>query len=215
VDALRFLVANAFTTPMWMVQPELLRRMEPAGVMSRIRTAQTSVFNSLLQPARLDRMVEQAAVDGPVAYAPVQMLADLRRGVWSELATPGRVVDAFRRNTQRAYLDTMDNRLNAVGTSATEVKALVKGELRALDAQLRAAMAGATDRATLLHLQDSRDYIARILDPQVPRPTAPAAAGPARGAGPASRALHAPAFDFENDPFQQPPTTCWPDLTVP
>jgi hypothetical protein len=214
VDALRFLVANAFTTPTWLVRPDLLRRMETAGVMARIRSAQTAVLNSLLQPARLDRMVEQAAVDGLAAYAPVLMLADLRRGVWSELATAGRVIDPFRRNTQRAYLDTMDNRLNGAGTTATEVKALVKGELRALDTQVRAAISTATDRATRLHLEDTRDYIARILDPQVPRPAAPGPALPGRGAGPG--ALTAPrqeGYDFENDPFQQPPTVCWPDFS--
>jgi hypothetical protein len=216
VDAVRFLVANAFTTPAWIVQPDLLRRMEPAGVMARLRTAQTAVLNSLLQPTRLDRMVEQTAVDGMAAYAPVTMLADLRRGLWSELATPGRAIDAFRRNTQRAYLDTLDNRLNGAGASASEIKALVKGELRALDAQLRATVPAATDRATRLHLEDSRDYIARILDPQVPRPALGAAALPGRGAGAGSGAgFHGGTFDFENDPFQQEPTTCWPDLTLP
>jgi hypothetical protein len=216
VEAVKFLVGNAFTTPTWLAQPALLRRMEPNGVMARIRSAQTSVFNSLLQAGRIERMVEQVAVDGPSAYAPVQMLADVRRGVWSELATPGRVIDPYRRNTQRAYLDTMDNRLNASGPSASELKALVKGELRALDAQLRAALPAATDRATQLHLQDARDYIARILDPQVPRPAPAAGLGPARGAGPAgARALTAaPAFDFDNDPFLQPPTSCWPDFAV-
>jgi hypothetical protein len=215
VDAVRFLLANAFATPAWLIEPELLRRMEPSGAMTRIRTAQTSVLNSLLQAARLDRMVEQAALDGSVAYPPIQMLAEVRRGIWSELGTPGRLIDAFRRNTQRAYLDTLDNRLNGAGTAASEVKAMVKGELRALDAQLRAAIPTTTDRATRLHLEDSRDYIARILDPQVPRA---AAAGPAvagRAAGPGTHAgWRQAAFDFENDPFQAEPTMCWPDLTL-
>ena len=214
MDAVRFLLANAFATPTWLVQPELLRRMEPSGVMVRVRTAQTAVLNSLLQPARLERMVEQAALDGLTAYAPVTMLADVRRGVWSELSTPGRAIDAFRRNTQRAYLDTLDNRLNGAGTTATEVKALVKGELRALDAELRTALPGSTDRATRLHLEDSRDYIARILDPRVPRPAPGGALVPARGAGAGGRAaIQSGAFDFDNDPFQQEPTICWPDLT--
>jgi hypothetical protein len=137
----------------------------------------------------------------------------VRRGVWSEISSPGKPIDAFRRNTQRAYLDTMDNRLNAGAPAASEVKALVKGELRALDAQIRAAIPGATDRPTRLHLEDSRDYIARILDPQVPRPAAPVVAGPAgrgAGAGPIGQ-----AYDFENDPFLRPPVGCWQDLVMP
>jgi hypothetical protein len=155
-------------------------------------------------------MFEQAAIDGATAYSPVQMMADARRGIWSELATPGAVIDAFRRNTQRAYLDTMDNRLNGGAAAASEVKAIVKGELRALDVQLRGALASTTDRATRLHIEDSRDYIARFLDPQVPRP-APAAG---RGGGPANGIRSDATFDFENDPFQQPPSLCWPDFAV-
>ncbi|MEQ1758300.1 MAG: zinc-dependent metalloprotease [Vicinamibacterales bacterium] len=211
-EALQYLMANAFRTPALLVRPELLRRMEPSGVMTRVRNAQTAVMNSLFQTARLDRMVEQAALDGVVAWSPTQMMADARRGLWSELATPGLAVDAFRRNTQRAYLDTMDNRLNAGAAAASEVKAMVKGELRALDAQLRVAIPAATDRATRLHFEDARDYIARILDPQVPRP-APAAG---RGGGPANgvRVLSTSTFDFDNDPFQQSPIGCWPELTL-
>jgi len=206
LEAVRFLVANAFTTPRLLVKPELLRRMEPTGVITRVRMAQTSVLNSLLQSNRIDRMIEQAAIDDTAAYTPVQMLADVRRGIWVELSTPGRTIDAFRRNTQRAYLDTLDNRLNAGPASASEVKALVKGELRALDAQIRAAIPGATDRTSRLHLEDSRDYIARILDPQVPRPapTAPGPPGRGIGAGPVGG-----QYDFDNDPFLAPPQGCW------
>jgi hypothetical protein len=210
VEAMQFLLANAFKTPAILVKPELLRRIEPNGVMARVRNAQTAVMNSLFQVARLDRMFEQSALDGVSAYSPVQMMGDARRGIWSELARPGSPIDAFRRNTQRAYLDTMDNRLNGGAAAASEVKAIVKGELRALDGQLRAAIQMATDRATRLHLEDSRDYIARILDPEVPRP-APAAG---RGGGPANGARPEGGFDFENDPFQQPPTSCWPQLSV-
>jgi len=207
IEALQFLLANAFRTPTLLVKPELLRRMEPAGVMARVRTAQTAVMNSLFQVARLERMFEQSALDGSVAYSPVQMMADARRGIWSEVTTPGAAIDPFRRNTQRAWLDTMDNRLNGGGAAASEVKAVVKGELRALDAQLRAAVPAATDRATRLHLEDSRDYIARILDPQVPRPAAPAG----RGGGAANGVSGDGTFDFENDLFLAAPTTCWPE----
>jgi hypothetical protein len=212
VEAVQYLLANAFRTPAMLVKPELLRRMEANGVMARVRAAQTAVMNSLFQNARIDRMVEQAAIDGATAYSPVQMMGDARRGIWSELGMSGTAIDAFRRNTQRAYLDTMDNRLNGGAAAASEVKAIVKGELRALDAQIRTALPATTDRATRLHLEDSRDYVARILDPQVPRP-APAV-GRGGGAAPNGALLTGVSFDFDNDPFQQASTLCWPDFVV-
>src|SRR6202035_3235605 len=36
-EAVKFLVENAFATPAWMIDPEILRRIEPTGVLTRIR----------------------------------------------------------------------------------------------------------------------------------------------------------------------------------
>ncbi len=81
--------------------------------------------------------------------------------MWAELAKPGTSISIYRRNLQRAYLEQMDARLNGAGSSA-EVRALVRGELRALDHQLQSAQAGATDELTRRHLADCRDEIKAI-----------------------------------------------------
>jgi len=61
------------------------------------------------------------------------------------------------------------------------VRALLKGELRALDAQLERAIPAASDEVTKRHLQDSRDQIATILDPRAMRTRDAAAAAAGRG----------------------------------
>jgi hypothetical protein len=217
-EAVKFLLDNAFQTPQFMIKPDILRLMSPTGAIARVRTAQNSVMNSLLQTARLDRLIEQSAVDGPAAYAPVQFLADVRAGVWSELRTPASVIDPYRRNTQRVYLDTIDNRLNSGAEPSAEVRSLLKGELRSLRGQLVASIASTTDRATRLHLEDSRDSIDEILDPRAMRTRGGAVAGGggARGFTDSVRVLDSSArFDYENDPFLQRPTTiCWPDYVI-
>jgi hypothetical protein len=183
VEALQFLLNSAFQTPSFMIRPEILRRIQPAGVIARVQQLQSGLMGQLLQSARLDRMAEQLAIDGPtVAYSPLQFLGDLRAGVWSELAKPGTPINIFRRNLQRSYLDNMDGRLNAAGGS-TEVRSLVRGELIALDRQLQAALPAATDEMTRRHLQDCRDEIATMLDPLVPRPAAGAGGGGRGGRG--------------------------------
>jgi hypothetical protein len=178
-EAVQFLLQNAFQTPMFMIRPEILRRIQVTGVVDRIRTAQNSIMNNLLQTARLDRMVEQAALDGVAAYTPVAFLTELRKGVWAELAKPGTSIDIYRRNLQRSYLGTVDDRLNGNTEPSDEVRALLRGELRALDVELQGAMAASSDVATRRHLQDSRDQITTILDPRAMRTrgAAPAAAG--------------------------------------
>jgi len=182
VAALQFLLNNAFTTPSFMIQPEILRLIQPTGIVDRVRTSQSGIMSNLLQAARLDRMAEQAALDGAAAYAPLQFLIDLRMGVWSELATPGTAINIYRRNLHRSYIDNMDGRLNG-SAGSTEVRALARGELRALDGMLQRARPTATDEMTRRHIDDCRDEIATALDRLVPRPAAGGAAGGGRGRG--------------------------------
>jgi hypothetical protein len=192
--------------------------MEPAGVMDRVRSTQNSVMNSMLQAARLDRLIEQATVDGN-AYTPTEYLGDVRAGVWSELAA-GSDIDAFRRNTQRVYLDTVNNRLNGNTAPSGEVRALLRGELRTLRGQLVAAVPSVGDRATRYHLEDSIDFIDQILDPRAMR-EAPAAAGARGGRGAVIVGDDTPGmsqsifgFDYDNDPFLSEPDICWPDYVI-
>jgi len=182
-EAVKFLLDNAFQTPMFMVRPEILRLIQASGIVERVRTAQNSIMSSLLQTARLDRMVEQVAIDGPLAYPPVVFLTELRRGVWGELDKPGAAADIYRRNLQRSYLDSVDDRLNGATAPSDEVRALLKGELRALDQQLKKALPGLTDEATRRHVQDSIDQIAISLEPLAVRTRPGGAAGAAGGRG--------------------------------
>jgi hypothetical protein len=187
IEAVQFVLANAFplTVPPFMVNTDILRRIQPVGAVDRVRAAQTAVLTALLQNARIDRMTEQVAIDGAAAaYAPVQFLADVRAGVWSELGKPGAAISIYRRNLQRSYLDNLDQKLNGTPASSAEIRMLAKGELRALDKQLQtAAAAPGLEENTRRHLLDSRDEIAMILDPRVPRPAPDPNAAPAGGRG--------------------------------
>jgi hypothetical protein len=172
-DAVRFLLDHAFRVPKWAIDKEILRRIEPVGVLDRVEASQTRVLNSLLSSARVLRLVEQEAIDGPAAYAPLDFLADVRRGIWSEIYSDGPApVDAYRRNLQRAYVDTLSSRVNGAQAASDDARAFFRGELRTLDGDLNTAAQRQTDRATLLHIQDVRTQIARALDPTVQGPPA-------------------------------------------
>jgi hypothetical protein len=202
-EAMRFLNANAFTTPKFVIKPEILRRIEPDGAFSRIRQAQMRVLSSLLSNARIARMAEQEAIDGSAAYGPAEMMADVRNGVWSELAAPQVTIDPYRRNLQRGYLELMNTKLNATGPAAAadDARALARAELQALSTSINAAMPRANDRLTRAHLADARDRISKALDPKFAPPAAPAGAGGFPGF---------PGVDGDDDP----PQSCWPDLII-
>jgi hypothetical protein len=198
-EAVKFLVENAFSTPAWMIDPEILRRIEATGVLQRIRNAQNAVLNTLLNDQRFARLIEQQAVDGTAAYTAAEMLATVRKGVWKELESPQVKIDAYRRNLQNAYLDLVNNKLNPAPVAAAaapqggggrggrggaaakseDEKPFFRAELHALTAQITAAIAKATDHDTKAHLEGAKDQIAKILDPKFLAPAD--AAGGGRG----------------------------------
>jgi len=176
--AVQFLAAHAFTTPMFVVKPEILRRIEPAGTMERIRTSQLRVLTNVMSEPRIARLVEQEAVDGASAYKPTEFFTDVRRAIWSEVEATSVTVDPYRRNLQRAYLDVMNDKINGRQASVGESRSLARNELRTLDGSVRTALMRTTDRSTRAHLQDVRDQIGRILDPKFAATTAPVIAPP-------------------------------------
>lgn len=213
--AVRFLNENAFVTPEWAIDKEILRRIEAIGALNRIRNAQNSVLNNLLSSTRFARLVEQEALDANASYHPVEFLADVRKGVWTELNSPRPAIDAYRRNLQRSYLDIANTKLNAppptipVGlppgfaaffVSSGDERAFYRAELRAINAAARTALARTTDRATRVHLEGVRDQIAKILNPTF------------GGMSAAAPNINRQALEFLELYYN--PTSCWPDYKI-
>jgi hypothetical protein len=207
--AAKFVIDNAFTTPVWMIDEEILRRIEPVGVIDRIHTVQNSVLNTLLNSARFSRLMEQETLDGNLAYSPVEFLATVRKGVWKELDATQVKIDAYRRALQHSYLDAINRKLNPPpaaaattpfggqapgggrgiptrGQTSLDEKPMYRAELRALNGSITAALAKTTDHETKAHLDAAKDEIAKILDPKF-LPPAPAAATTGGGRGGALR----------------------------
>jgi hypothetical protein len=168
MTAMRFLSDNALATPSMFVKPEILRRIEPAGAGDRLKNTQAGVLRSLLNDTRMDRLVEQEALDGPKAYRPSEFLADLRKGVWKEIYGAADVkVDLFRRNLQRSYLDIFAERLNGSQKATDDQRGLFRAELKKLNNEVSGALAKTTDATTRAHLDDTKDLIGKILDPKI------------------------------------------------
>jgi hypothetical protein len=186
-DAVRFLAAEAFRTPGYLLDTEVIRRIEPNGALRRISGAQSRILIALLDADRLDRLGESEALASRRAniYPLGEMLADVRRALWSELANQNVFIEPSRRALQRSWLAQADTKLNPtpaviITPSDTpprrrarssygpnnDVRALMRGELLALDASIRSALDRASERTTRLHLLDAREEIRRILNPE-------------------------------------------------
>ncbi|MEX2181874.1 MAG: zinc-dependent metalloprotease [Gemmatimonadaceae bacterium] len=184
--AVQFVHDNLFTTPTWLLDPQILRRLEPDGAVARINITQRNILATMLNDERLARLVEFEALPGTVRPYPLsEYLADLRTGIWSELSAGSVRVDAFRRGLQRIHLEAIKAKLDAnppttprISSSAqtgqsftaparpsTDVKGMLRQELRTLDAQLAAAQSKVGDAATRAHVADARWQIKQLLEP--------------------------------------------------
>ena len=185
--AVQFLQDNLFTTPTWLLDPAILRRLEPDGSVARINSAQRGILSTLMSDDRMARLVEYEALPGATNTYPLgEYLGDLRSGIWSELRTSSVRIDAYRRGLQRSYVELVAAKLAApapstprVSSSAqtgqaitapsrgsTDVKAMLRMELRTLDRDLAAAQGKAADAMTRAHLAEARWQIERALDPE-------------------------------------------------
>jgi hypothetical protein len=163
-----------------MLDEDILTRIEHAGAVDRIRQRQVGVINNVLNPGRMQRLIEAEARNGNEAYSLGEMMTDLREAVWTELAR-GRSIDAYRRNLQRGYLERMEflmteeptppparfaSQLTAVDVSQSDIRAFVRGELNVLKGQIQRALRRSLDTATRYHLEDAVVRIDATLHPE-------------------------------------------------
>jgi len=204
IAAVKYLNDNAFKTPTFLINTKLVELFEPDGELARIRNAQTSVLNRLLQDQRIQRMIELQALDPGQAYSPAAFLSDVRQGIWSEIAAPSVTIDAYRRNLQDAFIEDYSTKINERTAGMEEMRALLRADLMALNGQLTAAIPKSGNAETRAHLLAAKDEIARALDPKYPI-TAETAA-PAGGRGGIGAWWTSPEGPQMLD--------CWPDYII-
>jgi hypothetical protein len=181
-DAMKFLQAELFDTPEWMLDQEIFSKTEYSGTLDRIRAMQVRTLDNVLSLGKMARLIEHETAMGSKAYTLTQMMSELRRGIWSEIYS-GRSIDTYRRNLQKGhierleYLMTAENqkklpdyggyrKSTAVNTSQSDIRSVARGELVTLRAQLRNGLGNATNTMTKYHLQDAIARIDHILDPK-------------------------------------------------
>ncbi|MCB7481487.1 zinc-dependent metalloprotease [Christiangramia sediminis] len=178
--AMEFLNDELFETPEWMINQEIFNKIEFDGNIERIRSMQQRSLNNILDFGRMARLMENEEINGDEAYSLMDMMTDLRRGIWSEVYN-GRTIDRYRRNLQRAYVERMEflmteeqdeiparwrswiTRSN-VNVSQSDIRPIVRGELNTLQRQLRNSV-NSGDQLTRYHKQDLLKRIDLILNP--------------------------------------------------
>jgi len=181
VRAMEFLTKHALASPTWVVNDEILSRINQADFVDTFRGRQVSVLNNMMDPQRLARMIEYD-VRAEDVYSPYEFMDDVRDAVWTELSGRG-AIDVYRRNLQRAYVERMEYMMTnelpnipasfrqfigwtQVNVSQSDIRAMVREQLETLESDVKRAKGRISDRATVAHLNDIEKRIDLVLNPE-------------------------------------------------
>jgi hypothetical protein len=174
---IEFLNIQLFETPNWMIDTNILNKIEFAGITNRIRSTQSRTLNSILDFGKMARLIENEAINGSNAYTLIEMMSDLKRGIWKELYT-NKTIDVYRRNLQLAYLDRISylmneeqdsvpsfarGRVTTVKVSQSDIRTIAGGQLIELRKDIKKSIKKNSDKMNKMHLEMATAKINRIL----------------------------------------------------
>jgi len=153
--AVDFLNQQLFATPTWMLKKDILTKIQSDGVMDRLKAIQVSTMRNLFDASRQKRIMENHLLNPTNSYTLSMLYSQVKNGVFSELES-GKSIDGFRRNLQRAFVDSMEAQLKSEVTdiSQTDIKALTRSHLTSLQKELVKAAKKQTDEVSKAHLED-------------------------------------------------------------
>lgn len=182
-EAVAFLNKQLFNTPKWLLDQNVLSKINPDNGVEAIKSMQDATLSSLLAGDRMVRLMEATSVSKN-NYSVDELMTDLKRGIFSELKGKNSI-DIFRRNIQKVYVDKMIELLNPgsasvryvpvgvsygfntrkVNLAQTDLLSIARGQLINLKNELKSSASRMTDKISKYHIQDLISRINLALNP--------------------------------------------------
>jgi hypothetical protein len=180
-EAVAFLNKQLFATPTWLINQDIFGKTGQNGL-TVIGNIQDNVLNRIFSARTLGKLID-AEASGKNAYPVLEYFADVKKGVWSEVATKA-PIDIYRRNLQKSYVNTLINLINPAQSSGgasfsfsstpttitnsekSDLKSVVRAQLETLKAELSAAAGLYADPMSKYHLKDLVFRINNALNPK-------------------------------------------------
>jgi len=179
-EAMAFLQQQLFNTPKWLIDENITKYTGDNGI-TTIASLQDAVLARLINNTTIAKLLRFEA-EGENAYSAMEMMSDLKKGIWSEVAAR-QPIDIYRRNLQKSYVDRLIRIVDpapaataavAAGgfggaqqaaTRNNDVVSISKMQLRSLASEIRAALPSYKEGITRAHLMDVLDRINEALNP--------------------------------------------------
>ena len=179
-EAMQFLQEQLFKTPKWIIDNNISDYTND-NKLTVVSNLQANTLNRLISNTTMNKLFRFEAEQSTNAYTATEMMTDLRKGIWSELASK-QSIDIYRRNLQKAYVEALDRLINpdsgggiqisfggapasSITPRTTDAISIAKAQLRTLASEIRAALPSYSDANSRAHLQDVLDRINQSLNP--------------------------------------------------
>jgi hypothetical protein len=182
-DAVAFLNTQLFNTPKWLLDQNILSKINPENGVEAIKAMQDATLNNLFSGDRMVRLLETSSISKD-NYSIDELMNDLNKGIFTELKTKNSI-DIFRRNIQKLYVDKMIELLNPgmasvrsvpvgvtygfntrkVNLAQTDLPSITRGQLISLKNDLKLSSSKITDRISKYHVLDLISRINDALNP--------------------------------------------------
>jgi len=181
-EAMDFLRTHAFSDPSWILNQDILSRVNQADFVDNFRGRQVSALNNLIDPQRIARLIEYDNRLDEDVYTPYEFMDDVRGTIWTELDR-NREISVYRRNLQRAYIERMEYLMTeelpnvpaafrqfagftSIDVSQSDIRPIVREQLEILQRDINSSRNNVSNRATRIHLADAERRIDNILNPK-------------------------------------------------
>ena len=175
--AIRYLLDDALNTPKWLTDPAVLNRIRVFDVAAPVITTQNQILTSMMSPLRFRLLEDAEMVKHGSGMEANQYLATIQSGVFRELKSGKPVVDVYRRELQRAYIEQLKgfsgelqriNNANAAQAFMTsdisiDLRPAAIQSLKDLKRDLNNARPNVSDQPTRLHIAQLDREITQIL----------------------------------------------------
>lgn len=155
--AMQFLHTHLFNTPHWLVDQQILRRIEFDGNVDRIEGLHNYAINILFNNSRMKRLADNESMLGSNTYTLSNMFEDSKDMIFS-YSNP----DVYQRVLQRTYVDKMLSLIDEDSSENTDARALARHTLESIASGTKKRKKSG-DSMTKAHFSDLQSVINKAL----------------------------------------------------
>ena len=175
--AIEFLNSHVFSSLDWLVNRDVLSKIENIGAQERVRSIQEFALRRLFDYSRLARMLENESMNGKLAYSINEMIIDLDKSIWGDLETAS-PTNIYNRNLQKSYINLLIDMMEEdkkqssyarrfgtnIDYASSDIKPIFVGKIFDLDRKIKNKIKRTKDDATSNHLKYISMQLSEFID---------------------------------------------------